>query len=490
MINIVLFIVLFAFGLWTINTIIHLLGYTRYPGSFSFLPRFLPKIPIINPDGMKKFHETDIELRKQNPDLSNYPFLSMATPTMQRFVVSDANVVKELFLNSAKEFPKPQDRMEKAFGIYGPNILTENGESWRKHRLLCNPAFSKKNLELLTTVSHFATTKEMESWKENESIDVNEAMNNITLEIILKAGFGYNLDNKIKIGEYTFKENVKMIIDSLIYIFLAPGFVRSFLSMLPFKTKETKVNNVIKDFEAYVDEIIKKHENSNDLTLNYDLLSLLLTSKDEEQVLTQKEVKADSFIFLLAGHDTTSSQLSWSLFELAKRPEMQEKIFNEVKSIDSTKEPTLEDYESLEYTSWIVNESLRLHPPIQGVIKTNSKKRTFHGEKYDLTVPANETFLINILSLHTDERYWDEPMEFNPERWSKPIKNKCAYLPFSMGSRKCIGSTFSLIESNIILATIVKNFKVVLEDESFVPKSQFGIVAKPSDLQLKFQRRK
>ena len=330
----------------------------------------------------------------------------------------------------------------------------------------------------------------MEGWKDGELVDVNDAMNNITLEIILKAGFGYNLDESVKIGNHSFKDNVNLIIGHLIYLFLTPNYLRSISGILPWNTTEKKLRTIVHDFGAYVDEIIKKHEISNDLHTNFDLLSLLLTSKDEEQVLSHKEVKADSFIFLLAGHDTTASQLAWSLFELAKHPEMQEKVFQEANSIDSTKEISLKDYENLQYTTWVINESLRLHPPVQGVIKSNSKKKTFHGEKHDITVGPNEVFMINILSLHLDERYWDEPSKFIPERWSKPIKNNCAYLPFSMGSRKCIGSTFSLIESYVILATIMKNYSVSLEDENFVPTVELGIIVKPSNLKLKFNKRK
>jgi cytochrome P450 len=327
----------------------------------------------------------------------------------------------------------------------------------------------------------------MELWKENTPIEINESMNNITLEIILKAGFGYNLVENMKIGEFSFKENIKIFLDSMIYMFLTPSLIRSFLAKLPWQTKEKKCLKCIEDFGAYVDEIIKSHKNS--IGDRYDLLSLLLTSKDEESVLTHQEVKSDSFIFLLAGHDTTSSQLSWTLYELAKNPEIQQTLFEEISQIQREKEPSLADYENLKYTSWVVNESLRLHPPVQGILKQNVNRKTFKGEKYDLTVDPMEYFLINIQSLHTDPRYWDDPMKFNPERWSKPLKNTCAYLPFSLGPRKCIGLNFSLIESNIILATILNKFSVHLADENYIYQSQMGIVDKPNDLKLIFKKR-
>jgi hypothetical protein len=125
--NIVVLLLLLLISVYIIQFIVHYVHYFKYPGHIQTLPKFLPKIPFFNAEGFTKFQHSDIILREKNPDLNGYPFLSFSYWWMHRFVVSDANVVKEIFLHSAKEFPKPKDRMELVFGVYGPNILTENG---------------------------------------------------------------------------------------------------------------------------------------------------------------------------------------------------------------------------------------------------------------------------------------------------------------------------------------------------------------------------
>jgi cytochrome P450 len=460
----------------------------KYPGISQFLPRYFPKIPYFNTFGMERPTVIDIEIRKNNPSFEGFPFL-LQNPFFgeYRLVVSDASVAKEIMLNNFKEFPKLKDRMEMIFGQYGSNILISEGDEWRKHRILCNPAFSKNNLELLTKVSFDETLNEIQSFSDGSVVDVNASMNNITLNIILKAGFGYNLDESVKFGKYSFKENIEKILSPFSFIFqlLCPNIIKSILYYSPFETIQHKHLNNIKDFGDYIDAIIAKQNNTKQQ--NYDLLSLLLTSKDGEQVLTNQEVKADSFIFLLAGHDTTACQLSWSLYEVAKNQEIQNKMYQEI--LENVKEtPKLSDFDNLKYTSWVVNESLRLHAPIQGIVKESTKSMTLKGEKHELKITPGLKFLINFKSIHTDPRYWKDPLEFKPERFSEPI-NPSTFLPFSLGPRKCIGMQFSLVESSIILATLLKRFSVHLVDFN-VPGEMLGIVSKPKDLKLIFKERK
>jgi len=127
MIYIGLALIALVFSFYFLRYLRQYFHYSKYPGVIQFLPKFFPKIPYFNPNGMIRFQEYDIQLRKERPELSDYPFVSHSAFVLQRFIVSDANVVKEIILNSAKDFPKPKDDMEKVFGIYGPNILIENG---------------------------------------------------------------------------------------------------------------------------------------------------------------------------------------------------------------------------------------------------------------------------------------------------------------------------------------------------------------------------
>lgn len=145
----------------------------------------------------------------------------------------------------------------------------------------------------------------------------------------------------------------------------------------------------------------------------------------------------------------------------------------------------MDDYNNLKYTNNVVNESLRLYPPVMAVSKTNSKDLELNGHK----IPQGSTIVIDFDYLHHDQKYWKDPYEFKPERFNEHITTG-SYLPFSLGPRKCIGLRFSLTESLVIIANLIKNYKILPGDKDYKYKRTIGIVSKPIGLNLIFEKRK
>jgi cytochrome P450 family 3 subfamily A len=230
----------------------------------------------------------------------------------------------------------------------------------------------------------------------------------------------------------------------------------------------------IGETESYMRELISyrlKNLNEN----RHDLLSLLVSSNAEqiaEKSLTEQELIADVFIFLLAGHETSATTLNWMLYELCLQPEIQEKMYEEVTRVLGDEEnPNMEKYYELTYTRNAVQETLRKHPPISFIPKLN-KVKTKIG---DYVLPANTEVYLSSYQAQHDERYWKNPQVYMPERFDPSNENYMkqpsgAWIPFSIGQRKCIGNRFSEIETAMIMARLVKKYRFELPKDD--PKMQ------------------
>lgn len=193
--------------------------------------------------------------------------------------------------------------------------------------------------------------------------------------------------------------------------------------------------------------------------------------------------------WVVAGHDSSNTNLQWIMYELAMKPEIQEKMYDEVESVIGDRDPEYNDFQDLKYILNVAQEGLRMHPPLNIIFKeAKEDMKLSHG----LQLKADTMVAFPIYSLHHDPEYWDEPSLFNPDRFNKPLKHPYAYLPFSTGSRSCIGSKFSLIETVLILAALVKRYTIHFPG-GFTANQVYDhniVVCKPANLRIHLHERK
>jgi cytochrome P450 len=199
-----------------------------------------------------------------------------------------------------------------------------------------------------------------------------------------------------------------------------------------------------------------------------DLLSTMIAATDPEGGeaggpdgrggfrLTDEQLRDQSITILTAGHETTANAMTFTLYLLAKHPEEQERLFEEVAGVmGEAAEPTVEMVDRLVRTRWVLSESMRLLPPAWTLGRQNQRAMELGG--YHL--PAKCTILIPQWTLHRDGRFWEEPLAFRPERWREPKHPRYAYLPFSTGPRNCIGESFAWLEMMLVLPVLVRAFR-------------------------------
>ncbi|EFC43070.1 predicted protein [Naegleria gruberi] len=270
--------------------------------------------------------------------------------------------------------------------------------------------------------------------------------------------------------------------------------------------KYFKVNEaeeiVSSTLDRIIEERIKEYETNLQTTdetesnKRRDLLSMLVEANVlQNGLLSRSELKADSFIFALAGHETTASSSAYVCYELAKRPEIQKKAREEIDRLIGNRAPTYEDYNQMHYLNAIVMEALRLHPPVVNVFRI-AKKTTTIGE---FTIPKGSTVMINIFSTNRNEKYWEKPNEFIPERFpmnaeeQSKIQHDFTWVPFSMGNRKCIGYKFAEIEAFSILCRILQFYELELLNNEQDPLDKVtdipGITVRPGNLKISLKPR-
>jgi len=194
-----------------------------------------------------------------------------------------------------------------------------------------------------------------------------------------------------------------------------------------------------------------------------DLLSLLLSVRDEEtgQGMNDKQVRDEVITLLVAGHETTSNLLTWTWYLLSQHPEVEQRVHAEVDKVLGGQLPAVEKLSELRYTHMVLEETLRLYPPAW----IFSRKIIADDELGGYDIPKNGMILLSPYTTHRHPAFWEDPEEFDPERFTPERsagRPHYAYFPFGGGPRMCIGSSFAMMEAQLILATIVQRYSLRL----------------------------
>ncbi|KAL7163721.1 hypothetical protein ACSBR2_039776 [Camellia fascicularis] len=214
-------------------------------------------------------------------------------------------------------------------------------------------------------------------------------------------------------------------------------------------------------------EIIKKRENAELDNYGTDLLGLLVKASneaDENKRITVETVVDECKAFYIAGHETTTTLLAWSVLLLAIHTDWQEEARKEVLELFDQQYPNAEGIPKMKKMNMIINESLRLYPPIINITRKVQRKVKL-GQ---LILPANINVIILTLALHLDPQIWgDDVYLFKPERFSEGIakatnNNPGVYLPFGFGQRSCVGMNFAINETKIALSMILQRYAFTL----------------------------
>ncbi|HXZ05403.1 MAG TPA: cytochrome P450, partial [Ktedonobacteraceae bacterium] len=194
-----------------------------------------------------------------------------------------------------------------------------------------------------------------------------------------------------------------------------------------------------------------------------DLLSMLLSARDEDtgEGMNDQQIRDELMTMLIAGHETTANALAWTWYLLSQHAEVEQRLYNEIEEVLGGSIPTLEHLPKLKYTNMVLEEALRLYPP-GGIF---GRKAIADDELRGFRIPANSMIIISPYATQHHPDYWPDPERFDPERFTPERsagRSHFAYFPFSSGPRMCIGSSFAMMEAQLILATIAQRYRLFM----------------------------
>lgn len=383
-------------------------------------------------------------------------------PNFDLYIINDIKEVKKIMVDDVKDFPKSELLHRLLEPLLGVSIFTTNGEVWKKQRKLLNPSFEMTRIGKVFELMSEAASDMMARFSKVESqiIDLDEAMTFVTADVIFRTIMSEKLDEKqgkiILEAFTTFQEQT--LKSAMRSMFAFPKWLSNLLG----DKKRLKAGEVIR---KALSDIIKPRYESVDSVFKADILDSLLRTidMDTNERFSFKEILDQVCMLFLAGHETTASSLTWTLYCLALNPKWQDKAYDELKSVRKGEKFAPAELKELKILNNIFKEALRLYPPV-GFFARSARKDFVLRDK---EVKKGSGIVVAPWLIHRHKKLWDRPDEFDPERFNTPY-NKDAYMPFGMGERICIGQGFAMQEAMILLGSILSKYKVVLK-EGFVP---------------------
>jgi len=364
--------------------------------------------------------------------------------------------------------------------VLGEGLITAEGEHWRRHRRLIQPAFQRKQVAAFGSVAVRAAEEMLERWRfaarQGRPVDVDADMMRLALRVITESLFGDRMPSATEVVRRAFTVLNRDVAYRFRTVFVPPLWVPTPRN-LAFKRARSELDRLVYD----IIERRRKENGGRD-----DLLGTLLSAggPDRDSGLSDREIRDEVMTLLLAGHETTANLLSWSCHLLSRHPDAAEKLGNEASAVFGGHTPAFEDLPALDFTNKVLQETLRLYPPVWIISRRAVDKDRIGG----YSIPAGSTVTLCSYTLHRHPDFWDRPEEFRPERFSAEQaegRHPFAFMPFGGGPRSCIGRHFAMMEAGLVLAMIMRRFRLRPVPEFTVEPEPLVTLRPKNGLQLR-----
>ena len=374
------------------------------------------------------------------------------------FLLSHPDHVRQVLVEDAAAFRKG-NLMRRARRLLGDGLLTSEGERHRDQRRRIQPAFCRAQLAQYAAVVPPFAARLADRWPAGGALDVGEAMDELALAIVVQTLLGADIE-----GEAAAIAEDLRVLGRWLPLLLVPQALRFERAGLPpFRQAGRAADRI----DAAVRRCIEQAAPSN----HRDLLSLLLRP-DINGVPMQAELARDEAVTLfLAGHDTTAAALTWTWYLLASHPEVDRRLRHELDEVLGDRDPVPDDCAALRYTGMVLDEALRLYPPVGRIGRRPLADYRIAGR----VIPAGAAVFLSPFVTQRDRRWWPDPERFDPERWTEEAgsrRPRYAAFPFGAGPRSCVGGQMARMIGVLAIATIARRWRMLpLPARRPVPRS-------------------
>jgi cytochrome P450 len=422
------------------------------------------------------------------------PIARMRIAGTKVFYLREPDLIREMLVTLVPNFHKSRG-LERAKALLGEGLLTSEGELHRQQRKLIQPVFHHGNLKDIAVIMRERARQRAESWRAGQTLNLNQEMHALTLTIVAEALFG------TEVGERTGR--VSQLMETVMETFFL--FMSPLASLFEFfgHPKLKRAAKARRELSAIVQTMIDERRKTNQT--RKDLLTLLFAAQDPETGLgmSDEQLRDEVMTLFLAGHETTANALAWTIYLLTQHPDIAQRLAAEVRPVgmrSRLREPApamemdkgpssvgqacaspADDLESElgtkddDLLSRVIRESLRLYPPVWAVGRRATQDLQIGGTE----VPKGAIVLACQWALHRSDRYFSNPIQFDPDRWMSDDQRalpKYAFFPFGGGPRSCIGEGFAWMELRIVLTEILRRWRFeIVPGQTVKPKASITL---------------
>ncbi|GAC1392590.1 MAG: cytochrome P450 [Ktedonobacteraceae bacterium] len=374
--------------------------------------------------------------------------------TTALYMLSHPDYIEHVLVTHNNKYKKSRFTQRRK-SLFGNGLIFSEGDFWLRQRRLMQPTFHQKRVASYGTAMVQLAQQIAENWQDGETLNVHDAMMQLSLEIVLKTLFDTeSAGDAQKIGKV-----LDILIDQVSAAAVRPI---QFPDWLP-TPGNRRYNAALAELDTIIQQIISEHRRRE--VDNGDLLSTLLHVQDEDgSRMTDKQLRDEVVNLYIAGHETVALTLAYTWLLLAEHPDVETKLHAELDSVLAGRTPTIEDLQSLPYTEQVITEAMRLYPPVWGVFRDCKSADEIGG----YPIAPGTVVLLSPWVVHHDPHYYIEPEAFRPERWDKASKQpipRYAYFPFGGGQRLCIGNVFAMVEARLVFATLAQKWHFTLASD-------------------------
>ena len=370
-------------------------------------------------------------------------------------LLSDPEDIRHVLVTNAGAYVKSPS-YDGLRNVLGRGLLTNEGASWRRQRKLAQPVFRPTGLDAFVPPMAQVTAERVAGWRSGRTLDMHQEMTRITFRIVGLTLLSADLDGEAR----AFGEALDRLLQ------YANGHAESLIKLPTWVP--TVANFGFHRDRRIVDAVIqrvvqeRRDARAKGEAVPADLLSMLMAATDDAgHGMDDQQLRDELVTLVTAGHETTANALAFTLFHLARHPHIERDVLAEVDAVLGDDDPTLASVAALEVLDRVVKESMRLHPPAWIFERQATQEDTIAGYR----VPAGTMIGISPYVLHRHAAHWSIPDAFDPDRWlpsNAEGRHRYAYLPFGAGPRVCIGGAFAMLEAKVVLAQILRRYRVEL----------------------------
>ena len=390
----------------------------------------------------------------------NYELMSLQVLNRRIFICNSPDTVRHAFVTEAGHFERKAPQMRNALRpLLGDGLFISDGETWRTRRRIVAPIVHGSRLPQFAPMMVEAALETRARWTDGARIDALAEMAHLTAEIICRTIFGRTL-GRAKAAEIVegFSEYQHSIgqVDILSLLGLPEWFPR---------LHGPAIHRSVRRITGILDGIIDSYDNA--VEREGSVIGMLLDATDEAgKKLSREAIRNEAAVIFMAGHETTANCLAWTWYLLSQAPEVEARLHAELTTVLNGRAPTQADLPALVNTRAVIEESLRLYPPVPLL----AREALWDEKLRSRDVRAGSLVIVVPWLLHRHRRYWENPDHFMPARFmpGAPSPDRHVYVPFSVGPRVCAGLSFGLTEAILCLATLAQSFQMRLEPDAVI----------------------